>query len=63
MQNFMELNMKNFWITKLHLGRVWGLETSVGQFGLKRFISLTNQAISTETTPQFLQNRTSRIII
>ena len=38
MQNFMELNIKLFFDTKTITFRVWGLETSFSQLGLKSLI-------------------------
>ena len=37
MQNFMELDMKNFSDPKALTFGVWGLKTSLGQFGPKAF--------------------------
>ena len=38
MQNFMKLDMKNFLDLKAVRFGVWGLKTSLGQFGPKAFV-------------------------
>ena len=38
MQNFMKLDMKKFLDLKAVRFRIWGLKTSLGQFGPKAFV-------------------------
>ena len=45
MQNFMELDMKKISDLKALALEVWGLKTSLGQFGPKAFSKRTYQAI------------------
>ena len=57
MQNFMELDMKKFTDPKTLTFGVWGLKTSLEQFGYKAFWQRTYQAISLERLLQFSQTR------
>ena len=62
MQNFMELDLKKFSDPKALTIGVWGLKTSLGQFGHKAFgkglikALVENPSSNFQTRPHFLKN-------
>ena len=55
-QNFMEIDMKIFSDSKALIFGVWGLKTSLGQFGPKVFCKGLIWLQFSQTRPYFLKN-------